>query len=393
MKISLYYNQTMFLLKDSSDPAERVTLITDDNIEEVYDTVCLYQNDINAVSTLTQMEIPTSTMKANMADRYGKTAIESVFLEEKYDDYNNTTYGFAHTRISLKKFFEKYRVREIHPLQYVLKKLNSNGLVGIVSPELFYMRENRPNVMISSSGSDNFYGGSSTDSSYEHTLFNKSQDLYENSIKQTIASSTISSVSIFTTYPSLDLGITYADLSLKEIKDLLDSSGFKIVDRISDIYKRRVTKRNLIFINIFIVALTIAATIYFITNKTVVAFLESDIDELREKIEKTDGYISKANEYLPNMNLEEFNVDKVANTLEKYTKYYPEKVVYTFKDSKSIQINFTIKDAWLAEELISNLRKNKLKFKYNKASGYTFIFDIEESVTNPSTKRLLKKGE
>lgn len=383
----------MFLLKDSSDPAERVTLITDDNIEEVYDTVCLYQNDINAVSTLTQMEIPTSTMKANMADRYGKTAIESVFLEEKYDDYNNTTYGFAHTRISLKKFFEKYRVREIHPLQYVLKKLNSNGLVGIVSPELFYMRENRPNVMISSSGSDNFYGGSSTDSSYEHTLFNKSQDLYENSIKQTIASSTISSVSIFTTYPSLDLGITYADLSLKEIKDLLDSSGFKIVDRISDIYKRRVTKRNLIFINIFIVALTIAATIYFITNKTVVAFLESDIDELREKIEKTDGYISKANEYLPNMNLEEFNVDKVANTLEKYTKYYPEKVVYTFKDSKSIQINFTIKDAWLAEELISNLRNNKLKFKYNKASGYTFVFDIEESVTNPSTKRLLKKGE
>ena len=375
MKISLYYNKEMYLLQDDTDTANRIVKITDENIREVENTLCLYHDVSMEDCLLVQSEANIGIIKNNIKTVMGST--KPVEMALYATEENN--YGFGVNRIFLKKFFEKYKVKEIHPLHYVLKRLNNDGLFAIASQAILFYKDFKPDLSIGG-GANEYYTNPNYSVIGEHATYDKDKENVEEMIKLIINDTELKRIKILSGFDNLDIGKNYEAVEISDIMSIIAKSPFKIVDRISDIYKQRQINTRLVFASIFLALITASFVIFYLKNELSLRYYESQIEDLTKRNELLSKKISETNDYLPKINLNEFNIDKVADILKRYTKYVPEKVKYAFKDSNTINISFIIKNAYFAENLIKELQENKIKHKYQKSTGYSFTFDIEEKI-------------
>ena len=142
----------MYLLQDDTNTANRIVKITDENIREVENTLCLYHDVSMEDCLLVQSEANIGIIKNNIKTVMGST--KPVEMALYATEENN--YGFGVNRIFLKKFFEKYKVKEIHPLHYVLKRLNNDGLFAIASQAILFYKDFKPDLSIGG-GANEYY--------------------------------------------------------------------------------------------------------------------------------------------------------------------------------------------------------------------------------------------
>lgn len=377
----------MYLLQDSPRAVDRVIKIDESNLLEVQDTICLYHIDRTDQMTLVQSDAAVGIIKNNLKNVMGSAKL----IETCVASTNSGNYGFGVDKIFLKRFFEKYKVKEIHPFHYVLKEFINDGLFAIASNPILLYKDFKPDLGFGAEANA-YYSNPSYNLIGEHVTYDRDQRDVEEMLSLALNDSDVKRVKILAGFENLSIGVNYESVDLKDIAEILKKSQLKIVDKISDIYKQRQINAKLVLACFFLTVVTGAFTGFYFKNQLDVANYESKIADFSERNEALTKKIKEATEYLPKLNLSEFNIDAVNELLKKYTKYVPDKVKYVFKDANTITIDFVIKNAYFAEGLIKELKDHNIKFKYDKSTGYSFVFNIEEKIGNASASKA-KKGE
>ena len=376
MRISVYYNDHMYLIQDAAEPKDRLVPIDESNIGLVEGSCCLYENNASGYSLLGEFTGSATQCAQILQQKLGAALLETVFLPKGQNDH----ISFGVSKLKLKAFFEKYKVAEIHPMQYILKSLNDRGITGIVSSDFGYYKEFRPNVPLSSDTNVtmmNIYGIVET-----MVGFNKTKTHYEAELDAAIKNNNILKVCLFSALGELNINnVNVEYLTFSDIEKAIEGNKFKIVDTISSFYKTKIVHRRLIFANLFLIAGAIALGSYYFTNEITVRALDSEINRFNSNIASVQNKIEDLNQQLPKINFERFKIDSFVSVLNKYTKYSPTKIGYKFKGNNEINVFFIIDDAFFAEKLIEELNEKKIKYKYKKGTGYTFEFNIDEKIT------------
>lgn len=376
MKLSLYYNEQMFFIDvDKKNKKHQIIRITEENKNLVEGSVCLFEMNIGCISLLSQVDGTPEQAITLFTQKMGG---RSNVIYSLYPEANSDQTIFGGLKLSFKMFFDQYKVASIVPLQYVLKKINPDGITGIVSHSFSYLKEFRSSVPLNTDPS--FSSVVAYNIAEAIVSFNKEKEDIETNLEILVETTERKEAYIFSEFSNLQteiqgLKVTYIDYSALE--KAVENCKIRIIDNISNFYRKKRNRRYTLLFDFILVAIIGVLSVNFLQKQIKEAGLNSSIKLLEGREETLNKNLSEIEDQIPNITFNDFEFDKTYSTLQKYTAFLPEKIKYVIKGD-TLKTSFLVDNAYLSETLINEMNEEKIKYKYRKTSGYTFQFDIEE---------------
>ena len=383
MKLSLYYNEQMFFIKyDKSERKHEIVRITEENKNLVEGSTCLFEMSTGGLSLLTQVDgTPEQAINIFTQKMGGRTNIVYSLFSE--DSTNQTIFGGL--KSSLKLFFDQYKVASIVPLQYVLKKINPDGVTGIASENFSYLKEFRSSVPLNTDPS--FSSVVAYNIAEAIISFNKTKEDIETNLEILLETSAKKDAYVFSEFSNLKVelqgqNIQYIDYGTLE--EVVESCRVKIIDNISNFYKKKRNRRYTLLFDFVLIAVILVLGVNYLQKQLTEMSLNNSIKSLESREESLNKNLSDIEDQIPNIKFSDFDFPTTYATLQKYTTFLPEKIKYVIKGD-TIKTTFLVDNAYLSETLINEMNEDKINYKYKKTSGYTFQFDIEEKLGKVTT--------
>lgn len=384
MKLSLFYNQQMYLLEDGvGEESNKLTLITDENISLVKNTICLFQNDIQNLSVYFENEAGIEATKALVNAKYGVK--DNIIF---YNSLENSTSTFIVQRNFLIGFFNKYMISAIVPLQHVLKSLvkDKGGLAGIISEPFSIYREYRPDVYINTDKRNNL-GFSSVTNEKENIFLNNDKERMENTLNISVGDLNLENIVIWSTFNGLNIGKNINFIEIAKLYEIINNTPLLIRDIYSDVYRNKKKNKLMLIASSLFSIIAICLGIISLRENIKYNFYQGEIEKVRQNNDALLAEIEQNKKETPNLPLKLFNIDGAYTILQKYSQFSISDMSYTFPNSDSIRITFKVPSALYAEKLVRFLQVNKIKFSYKKSAGYAFEFDINEKIPEIKTRK------
>ena len=376
MKLSLYYNEQMFFIDvNKKDKKHQIIRITEENKNLIEGSVCLFEMNIGGLSLLSQVDGTPEQAITLFTQKMGG---RSNIIYSLYPEANSDQTIFGGLKTSFKMFFDQYKVSAIVPLQYVLKKINPDGITGIISHSFSYLKEFRSSVPLNTDPA--FSSVIAYNIAEAIVSFNKEKEDIETNLEILVETTERKEAYVFSEYTNLQTeiqGLRVKYIDYNTLEKAVENCKIKIIDNISNFYKKKRNRRYTLLIDFVLAAIIAVLSINYLNKQLTEMSLNSAIKSLESREETLNKNLSEIEDQIPNITFNDFEFAKTYNTLQKYTTFLPEKIKYVIKGD-TLKTTFLVDNAYLSETLINEMNEEKIKYKYKKTSGYTFQFDIEE---------------
>lgn len=364
-----------FIDVNKKDKKHQIIRITEENKNLIEGSVCLFEMNIGGLSLLSQVDGTPEQAITLFTQKMGG---RSNVIYSLYPEANSDQTIFGGLKTSFKMFFDQYKVSAIVPLQYVLKKINPDGITGIISHSFSYLKEFRSSVPLN------------TDPAFSSVIayniaeaiisFNKEKEDIETNLEILVETTERKEAYVFSEYTNLQTeiqGLRVKYIDYNTLEKAVENCKIKIIDNISNFYKKKRNRRYTLLIDFVLAAIIAVLSINYLNKQLTEISLNSAIKSLEGREETLNKNLSEIEDQIPNITFNDFEFAKTYNTLQKYTTFLPEKIKYVIKGD-TLKTTFLVDNAYLSETLINEMNEEKIKYKYKKTSGYTFQFDIEE---------------
>ena len=364
-----------FIDVNKKDKKHQIIRITEENKNLIEGSVCLFEMNIGGLSLLSQVDGTPEQAITLFTQKMGG---RSNVIYSLYPEANSDQTIFGGLKTSFKMFFDQYKVSAIVPLQYVLKKINPDGITGIISHSFSYLKEFRSSVPLNTDPA--FSSVIAYNIAEAIVSFNKEKEDIETNLEILVETTERKEAYVFSEYTNLQTeiqGLRVKYIDYNTLEKAVENCKIKIIDNISNFYKKKRNRRYTLLIDFVLAAIIVVLSINYLNKQLTEISLNSAIKSLEGREETLNKNLSEIEDQIPNITFNDFEFAKTYNTLQKYTTFLPEKIKYVIKGD-TLKTTFLVDNAYLSETLINEMNEEKIKYKYKKTSGYTFQFDIEE---------------
>lgn len=364
-----------FIDVNKKDKKHQIIRITEENKNLIEGSVCLFEMNIGGLSLLSQVDGTPEQAITLFTQKMGG---RSNVIYSLYPEANSDQTIFGGLKTSFKMFFDQYKVSAIVPLQYVLKKINPDGITGIISHSFSYLKEFRSSVPLNTDPA--FSSVIAYNIAEAIVSFNKEKEDIETNLEILVETTERKEAYVFSEYTNLQTeiqGLRVKYIDYNTLEKAVENCKIKIIDNISNFYKKKRNRRYTLLIDFVLAAIIAVLSINYLNKQLTEISLNSAIKSLEGREETLNKNLSEIEDQIPNITFNDFEFAKTYNTLQKYTTFLPEKIKYVIKGD-TLKTTFLVDNAYLSETLINEMNEEKIKYKYKKTSGYTFQFDIEE---------------
>ena len=364
-----------FIDVNKKDKKHQIIRITEENKNLIEGSVCLFEMNIGGLSLLSQVDGTPEQAITLFTQKMGG---RSNVIYSLYPEANSDQTIFGGLKTSFKMFFDQYKVSAIVPLQYVLKKINPDGITGIISHSFSYLKEFRSSVPLNTDPA--FSSVIAYNIAEAIVSFNKEKEDIETNLEILVETTERKEAYVFSEYTNLQTeiqGLRVKYIDYNTLEKAVENCKIKIIDNISNFYKKKRNRRYTLLIDFVLAAIIAVLSINYLNKQLTEMSLNSAIKSLESREETLNKNLSEIEDQIPNITFNDFEFAKTYNTLQKYTTFLPEKIKYVIKGD-TLKTTFLVDNAYLSETLINEMNEEKIKYKYKKTSGYAFQFDIEE---------------
>lgn len=364
-----------FIDVNKKDKKHQIIRITEENKNLIEGSICLFEMNIGGLSLLSQVDGTPEQAITLFTQKMGG---RSNVIYSLYPEANSDQTIFGGLKTSFKMFFDQYKVSAIVPLQYVLKKINPDGITGIISHSFSYLKEFRSSVPLNTDPA--FSSVIAYNIAEAIVSFNKEKEDIETNLEILVETTERKEAYVFSEYTNLQTeiqGLRVKYIDYNTLEKAAENCKIKIIDNISNFYKKKRNRRYTLLIDFVLAAIIAVLSINYLNKQLTEISLNSAIKSLESREETLNKNLSEIEDQIPNITFNDFEFAKTYNTLQKYTTFLPEKIKYIIKGD-TLKTTFLVDNAYLSETLINEMNEEKIKYKYKKTSGYTFQFDIEE---------------
>lgn len=366
MAVSIFFNKKMYILKEDGT----INRVPEDKPEECYGTKCLILSSDTSNSD-----------RKYLLGRYRNTKDIDDELKDLYGAYihkilkdDSGVKCFAIQKVFAKTIFDIYRVKEIYPFDYIFKDVvKSDGSIGILSQDLLMFTKYDENTEIFTNEQVVKERGVPIS-----RYFLTREGLTIDALNDHLATSSdvANGRAVIINGIGNQLRHNIATIDRNEIEALLTDCPLFLTDNVSDLFKRKDIRKKLTAVMILFGLIGGFCGVSYINNKVQVISLQNKIKQHTAERNKLTKQISTLKNELPDIKFTNFNYNEIVDMLEELVRFNPQKLRYNFKDDKSVEAIFYIKDYKETAKLINFLNEKHIDYDYSKGSGYGFDFNV-----------------